>query len=117
LPPGQSPVLAVTVSTTTPAVVLTAYACLGALPHANVRWTYGKLGRIFISPAYHRPDPPAPVGHRLPERRDARRAVITRHVLVVLGAAALMAGTIVGFILARIVGIFGFHLTFSSGLA
>ena len=28
-----------------------------------------------------------------------------------------MAGTIVGFILARTVGIFGFHLTFSSGLA
>lgn len=34
-----------------------------------------------------------------------------------LGAAALMAGTIAGFILARTVGIFGFHLTFSSGLA
>lgn len=34
--------------------VLTAYACLGALPHANVRWTYGRAGRIFISPAYHR---------------------------------------------------------------
>jgi sterol desaturase/sphingolipid hydroxylase (fatty acid hydroxylase superfamily) len=48
------PVLAVAGNTTTPAVVLTAYACLGALPHANVRWTYGKLGRIFISPAYHR---------------------------------------------------------------
>jgi sterol desaturase/sphingolipid hydroxylase (fatty acid hydroxylase superfamily) len=48
------PVLAVADNTATPAVVLTAYACLGALPHANVRWTYGKLGRIFISPAYHR---------------------------------------------------------------
>jgi hypothetical protein len=35
----------------------------------------------------------------------------------VLGAAALMAGTIVGFVLARTVGIFGFHPTFSSGLA
>ena len=34
-----------------------------------------------------------------------------------LGAAALMAGTIVGFLLARSVGIFGFRLTFSSGLA
>ena len=40
--------------------------------------------------------------------------LITRHLLVVLGAAALMAGTIVGFVLARSVGIFGFHLTFSS---
>jgi hypothetical protein len=43
--------------------------------------------------------------------------LITRNLLVVLGAAALMAGTIVGFVLARTVGIFGFHLTFSSGLA
>jgi hypothetical protein len=43
--------------------------------------------------------------------------LITRHVLVALGAAALMAGTMVGFVLARTVGIFGFKLTFSSGLA
>jgi hypothetical protein len=40
-----------------------------------------------------------------------------RRVIVVLAAALLMAGTIVGFVLARSVGIFGFHLTFSSGLA
>lgn len=43
--------------------------------------------------------------------------LVTRHLLVVLGALALMAGTIVGFILARTVGIFGFRLTFSTGLA
>ena len=43
--------------------------------------------------------------------------LVTRHLLVVLAAMALMAGTIVGFVLARTVGIFGFHLTFSSGLA
>jgi hypothetical protein len=43
--------------------------------------------------------------------------LVTRHVLVVAGAAALMAGTMVGFVLARTVGIFGFRLTFSSGLA
>ena len=43
--------------------------------------------------------------------------LVTRHLLVVLAAAALMAGTIVGFALARTVGIFGFKLTFSSGLA
>jgi sterol desaturase/sphingolipid hydroxylase (fatty acid hydroxylase superfamily) len=48
------PILAVEDNTATPAVVLTVYACLGALPHANVRWTYGRLGRILISPAYHR---------------------------------------------------------------
>jgi hypothetical protein len=43
--------------------------------------------------------------------------LVTRRLLVVLGALALMAGTIVGFLLARSVGIFGFKLTFSSGLA
>jgi len=48
------PILAVGANTQTPAVVLTIYACLGALPHANVRWTYGRVGRIFVSPAYHR---------------------------------------------------------------
>jgi hypothetical protein len=40
---------------------------------------------------------------------------VTRQLLVTLGALALMAGTIVGFLLARSVGIFGFTLTFSSG--
>ncbi len=48
------PVLAVGSNTQTPAVVLTVYACLGALPHANVRWTYGRACRILVSPAYHR---------------------------------------------------------------
>jgi len=37
--------------------------------------------------------------------------------VLVTCAAALMAGTMVGFVLARTTGIFGFHLTFSSGLA
>ena len=44
----------------------------------------------------------------------ALASLITRHLLVVLGAAALMAGTIVGFVPARTMGIFGFHPTFSS---
>ena len=48
------PVLAVAGNTATPAAVFTAYACLGALPHANVGWTYGPAGRILVSPAYHR---------------------------------------------------------------
>ena len=48
------PILAVEANTATPAAVFTAYACLGALPHANVRWTYGRVGRILVSPAYHR---------------------------------------------------------------
>jgi hypothetical protein len=41
----------------------------------------------------------------------------TRHLLVVVASLLLMAGTIVGFLLARSVGIFGFKLTFTSGLA
>jgi sterol desaturase/sphingolipid hydroxylase (fatty acid hydroxylase superfamily) len=48
------PILAVEANAVTPAVVLTAYSCLGALPHANVRWTYGRGGKVLISPAYHR---------------------------------------------------------------
>jgi sterol desaturase/sphingolipid hydroxylase (fatty acid hydroxylase superfamily) len=48
------PILAVESNTATPAVVLSIYACLGALPHANVRWTYGWVGRVLVSPAYHR---------------------------------------------------------------
>src|ERR1700722_10353328 len=48
------PILALGANTVTPTAVLTAYACLGALPHANVRWTYGRLGWVLISPAYHR---------------------------------------------------------------
>jgi hypothetical protein len=47
----------------------------------------------------------------------ALTVLITRHLLAVAASWLLMAGTIVGFILARTVGIFGFKLTFSSGLA
>jgi sterol desaturase/sphingolipid hydroxylase (fatty acid hydroxylase superfamily) len=48
------PVLVLAANAATPAVLLTTYACLGALPHANVRWTYGGVGRWVVSPAYHR---------------------------------------------------------------
>lgn len=48
------PVLAIGANAVTPTVVFTVYACLGALPHANVRWTYRKAGAVLISPAYHR---------------------------------------------------------------
>jgi sterol desaturase/sphingolipid hydroxylase (fatty acid hydroxylase superfamily) len=34
--------------------VITGYVCLGTLPHANVGWTFGPLGRVIVSPAYHR---------------------------------------------------------------
>jgi sterol desaturase/sphingolipid hydroxylase (fatty acid hydroxylase superfamily) len=35
-------------------VLITVYLCLGALPHANVRWSFGPLGKLVVSPAYHR---------------------------------------------------------------
>jgi hypothetical protein len=47
----------------------------------------------------------------------ALAVLLTRHILAVAAGLALCAGTIVGFVLARTVGIFGFKLTFSSGLA
>jgi len=35
-------------------VVITVYVCIGTLQHANLRWTFGPLGRVIVSPAYHR---------------------------------------------------------------
>lgn len=35
-------------------VLITLYVCLGTLPHANVRWRFGPLGKVVVSPAYHR---------------------------------------------------------------
>jgi len=34
--------------------LITLYVCLGTLPHANVPWSFGPLGKVFVSPAYHR---------------------------------------------------------------
>src|ERR1035438_6290440 len=34
--------------------LITLYLCLGAMPHANVSWSFGPLGKILVSPAYHR---------------------------------------------------------------
>jgi sterol desaturase/sphingolipid hydroxylase (fatty acid hydroxylase superfamily) len=54
----------------TPATLLIAYACLGTLPHANVPWTYGRLSRLVISPAYHR------AHHRSSGRLDVNLGVV-----------------------------------------
>ena len=47
----------------------------------------------------------------------AAALLATRHVLVAAAGVALMAGTIVGFILVRTVGLFGFTLPYSTTLA
>jgi sterol desaturase/sphingolipid hydroxylase (fatty acid hydroxylase superfamily) len=35
-------------------VLITIYICIGTLQHANLRWTFGPVGRVIVSPAYHR---------------------------------------------------------------
>ena len=35
-------------------VVITIYVCIGTLQHANLRWTFGPLGLVLVSPSYHR---------------------------------------------------------------
>lgn len=52
--PSLFPALILGASGTAPAVAIVVYSCLITLPHANLRWTFGRLGRIFVSPAYHR---------------------------------------------------------------
>jgi sterol desaturase/sphingolipid hydroxylase (fatty acid hydroxylase superfamily) len=52
--PVLLPALVLGANGTVPGAALIAYACLVTLPHANLRWTFGPLGRVFVSPAYHR---------------------------------------------------------------
>jgi sterol desaturase/sphingolipid hydroxylase (fatty acid hydroxylase superfamily) len=52
--PTLIPVLVLGAGGPVPAVSLVVYGCLVTLPHANLRWTFGPLGRIVVSPAYHR---------------------------------------------------------------
>jgi sterol desaturase/sphingolipid hydroxylase (fatty acid hydroxylase superfamily) len=46
-------------------VLITIYVCIGTLQHANLRWTFGPVGRVLVSPAYHRQhhDPDAQGGN------------------------------------------------------
>jgi sterol desaturase/sphingolipid hydroxylase (fatty acid hydroxylase superfamily) len=48
------PVLLLTGAHPLAPVLITVYVCLGTLPHTNVRWSYGPLGYLLVSPAYHR---------------------------------------------------------------
>ena len=52
--PALLPALVLGASGPVPASALIVYGCLVTLPHANLRWTFGPLGRILVSPAYHR---------------------------------------------------------------
>jgi sterol desaturase/sphingolipid hydroxylase (fatty acid hydroxylase superfamily) len=48
------PALVLAASGTVPATALIVYGCLVTLPHANLRWSFGPLGRVLVSPTYHR---------------------------------------------------------------
>jgi sterol desaturase/sphingolipid hydroxylase (fatty acid hydroxylase superfamily) len=52
--PSLFPALVLGASGAVPGVALIVYACLITLPHANLRWTFGPVGRVVVSPAYHR---------------------------------------------------------------
>ncbi len=52
--PALLPALVLGASGAVPCVALVAYGCLVTLPHANLRWSFGPLGRVVVSPAYHR---------------------------------------------------------------
>jgi sterol desaturase/sphingolipid hydroxylase (fatty acid hydroxylase superfamily) len=52
--PALFPALILGASGTVPLAGIIVYSCLVTLPHANLRWTLGPLGRIFVSPAFHR---------------------------------------------------------------
>ncbi|HEY1734363.1 MAG TPA: sterol desaturase family protein [Acidimicrobiales bacterium] len=69
------PVLVLGASGTVPVAALILYGCLVTLPHANLRWTFGPLGKVVVSPAYHRL-------HHARELADPRRAVNLGFVLV-----------------------------------
>jgi sterol desaturase/sphingolipid hydroxylase (fatty acid hydroxylase superfamily) len=48
------PVMALMPTRAIAPVLITAYVCVGTLQHANLRWTFGPVGRMIVSPAYHR---------------------------------------------------------------
>jgi sterol desaturase/sphingolipid hydroxylase (fatty acid hydroxylase superfamily) len=52
--PSLFPALILGASGAVPGVAVIVYGCLITLPHANLRWKFGPLGRVFVSPAYHR---------------------------------------------------------------
>ena len=61
-------------------VLITIYVCIGTLQHANLRWTFGPLGRVIVSPAYHRL-------HHAPDIQDANLGVVLTIWDVLAGCA------------------------------
>jgi sterol desaturase/sphingolipid hydroxylase (fatty acid hydroxylase superfamily) len=61
-------------------VLITIYVCIGTLQHANLRWTFGPLGRVLVSPAYHRL-------HHAPDTQGANLGVVLTIWDVLVGRA------------------------------
>ena len=79
------PVLALTGAHPLAPVLITIYVCLGTLPHANVRWSFGPLGRIVVSPSYHR------LHHALEGRQEVNLGVVLTVWDVLAGKARFPA--------------------------
>ena len=65
-------------------VLITIYVCIGTLQHANLRWTFGPLGRVLVSPAYHR-------RHHAPDIQDTNLGVVLTIWDVLAGRARFPA--------------------------
>jgi sterol desaturase/sphingolipid hydroxylase (fatty acid hydroxylase superfamily) len=52
--PALLPILILGAGGPVPNLALIVYGCLVTAPHANLRWTFGPLGRVLVSPAFHR---------------------------------------------------------------
>ena len=61
-------------------MLITIYVCVGTLQHANIRWTFGPVGRVLVSPAYHRL-------HHAPDIQDANLGVVLTIWDVLAGCA------------------------------
>jgi len=65
-------------------VLITIYICIGTLQHANLRWTFGPLGRVLVSPAYHRL-------HHAPDTQGVNLGVVLTIWDVLVGRARFPA--------------------------
>ena len=67
-------------------MLITIYVCIGTLQHANLRWTFGPVGRVLVSPAYHRL-------HRAPDIQDVNLGVVLTIWDVLAGCARFPSRT------------------------
>jgi hypothetical protein len=82
-----------------PSTAIVIYLVLATFPHANLRWTFGPLGRVFVSPAYHR------IHHAAVGRNDLNLGtvltlgdVLARRAVSAVGVLLTEAGAIVSLV-------------------